>query len=369
MGNFGQAVLGGLGKVTADSVGGLVGQVFTGANARREWKYKQKEMALAQQYNFDTMAKEQEYAIENWDRENAYNNPSAVASRYSAAGISKQAAFGQGAAGGSGISGSLSTPSGHSPSASGSYSHSPQFSGGENPYFAALQLKMQKDLTESQVELNEANAKRALGETKDPGQGQKESESQISLNAAKAALSDSQTALNETTNRLQSINVEIAEATKQDNIDQVFAKTVTMWEQLKIAGEQANQERFETEHQKEQYLANLAKIRSETSRNMADAALSWAKEQTEQKRPDEIDSMIKANEAEARKKGFEGDFQEWYNDKKRRNDFTGSDSEWQLLVSQMAANYGKTFESVMKGIMIGKSPLSYSNYKHRENGD
>ena len=69
------------------------------------------------------MDKQQEQAIELMDYQNAYNDPSAVRQRYQAAGISPQAAFGSGAAGGAGIAGSFSMPSGSAPSG-GSTGHS-----------------------------------------------------------------------------------------------------------------------------------------------------------------------------------------------------------------------------------------------------
>lgn len=104
-------------------VEGGVNQIFAGANARRDWKYKQKEMALQQQYALEQMEKQSQLAYDQWqkqfDYENAYNDPSILLARYAAAGINPSAVLGS-----SGVSiqgtmsgGSVSSPSGGMPRA------------------------------------------------------------------------------------------------------------------------------------------------------------------------------------------------------------------------------------------------------------
>lgn len=86
------------GQASSGSVGGLLGQIFAGANARREWRYKQKEMALQQQYALEQMQKQAEYQYGNWqkqfDYENAYNDPTAIRDRWQKAGASLAAVLG-----------------------------------------------------------------------------------------------------------------------------------------------------------------------------------------------------------------------------------------------------------------------------------
>lgn len=104
-------------------VQGGIDQIFAGANARRDWKYKQKEMALQQQYALEQMEKQSELAYSQWqkqfDYENDYNDPSNLMARYAAAGITPSAVLGS-----SGVSvqgtmsgGSASAPSGGMPRA------------------------------------------------------------------------------------------------------------------------------------------------------------------------------------------------------------------------------------------------------------
>lgn len=66
-------------------IGGFLGQLFGGMNARRDWKYQKKAMALQQQYALEQMAKSAEYQLshdkEMFDYENAYNEPTKVFAR------------------------------------------------------------------------------------------------------------------------------------------------------------------------------------------------------------------------------------------------------------------------------------------------
>uniref|UniRef100_A0AAU8AZ75 DNA pilot protein n=1 Tax=Dulem virus 225 TaxID=3145702 RepID=A0AAU8AZ75_9VIRU len=78
---------------------GLVNQIFGGMNARRQWRYQKKAMALQQQYALEQMQKQSELNYQNWqnqfDYENDYNDPSKVRDRWAAAGASLAAVLGQ----------------------------------------------------------------------------------------------------------------------------------------------------------------------------------------------------------------------------------------------------------------------------------
>lgn len=79
-------------------ISGGIGQIFAGMNARRQWKYTQKQMALQQKYALEQMAKQAEYEYGNWqkqfDYENAYNDPSKVFERYRNAGVTPAGVLG-----------------------------------------------------------------------------------------------------------------------------------------------------------------------------------------------------------------------------------------------------------------------------------
>ena len=83
----------------ASSGGGIADALFGGISARRNWKYKQKEMALQQQYALEQMSKSAEFQLAHdkqmFDYQNTYNDPSAVLARNLAAGLNPAAVLGQ----------------------------------------------------------------------------------------------------------------------------------------------------------------------------------------------------------------------------------------------------------------------------------
>lgn len=108
-------------------ISGALGQLFGGMNARRQWKYTQKQMALQQKYALEQMQKQAEYEYGNWqkqfDYENEYNDPSKIFERYRAAGVTPAGVLGSSGVGvnatipgGSGGSIGANGPSGGLPS-------------------------------------------------------------------------------------------------------------------------------------------------------------------------------------------------------------------------------------------------------------
>lgn len=115
----------GLSSASSGFGSGLAGALFGGIQARRQWKYQQKSMALQQEYALAQMAKSAEYQLQHdkamFDYQNAYNDPSKVFDRYLKAGINPAAVLGSS---GVGVSATVPTggggaPSGGSPSGSG----------------------------------------------------------------------------------------------------------------------------------------------------------------------------------------------------------------------------------------------------------
>lgn len=183
---------------------GIADAVFGGISARRNWKYKQKEMALQQQYALEQMSKSAEFQLAHdkqmFDYQNAYNDPSAVFERNLAAGLNPAAVLGQS---GVGVSATIPTasggaPSGHGPVASGSGGGLSALAGNPSAY-ADIQLKnAQQERERSAAALNDAEADWYKSQTLDKDlrerlikaqaglaeQGITESASRASLNAA-----------------------------------------------------------------------------------------------------------------------------------------------------------------------------------------
>lgn len=130
---------------------------------RRNWKYRQKEMALQQDYNERNMALQYEYSMRAFNAENAYNNPLAAVTRWRQAGISPAAVY-SGSPGGAGIAGSLVTPDSDNPNSGSNMGPSDSSA---SDIIQAFRLAQDAKLVDSQVELNEANAAKARGDTKD----------------------------------------------------------------------------------------------------------------------------------------------------------------------------------------------------------
>lgn len=119
--SFGQA----LGQSAASTgatglISGALGQLFGGMNARRQWRFQQKQMALQQKYALEQMQRQSELSYANWQRqfdyENSYNDPSKVFDRYLKAGVTPAAVLGSS---GVGVNATMSGGSAGMPSASG----------------------------------------------------------------------------------------------------------------------------------------------------------------------------------------------------------------------------------------------------------
>lgn len=133
--SFGQA----LGQSAASTgttglISGALGQLFGGMNARRQWRFQQKQMKLQQKYALEQMQKQSELSYANWQRqfdyENSYNDPSKVFDRYLKAGITPAAVLGSS---GVGVNATMSGGSASMPSASGPSGGAPVGSGAFSP--------------------------------------------------------------------------------------------------------------------------------------------------------------------------------------------------------------------------------------------
>lgn len=209
--------------------GGLADALFGGISARRNWKYKQKEMALQQQYALEQMSKSAEFQLAHdkqmFDYQNAYNDPSAVLERNLAAGLNPAAVLGQS---GVGVSATIPTssggaPSGHGPVASGSGGGLAALSGNPSAY-ADIQLKdAQQERERSAASLNDAEAEWYRSQTLDKGLRERLMKAQAGLAEAGITESTSRVNLNTAITLSYSIDNELKEATFGYNFEMVKA--------------------------------------------------------------------------------------------------------------------------------------------------
>lgn len=209
--------------------GGLADALFGGISARRNWKYKQKEMALQQQYALEQMSKSAEYQLAHdkqmFDYENAYNAPSAVLERNLAAGLNPAAVLGQS---GVGVSATIPTssggaPSGHGPVASGSVGGLAALAGNPSAY-ADIQLKdAQQERERSAADLNDAEADWYKSQTLDKSLRERLMKAQAGLAEAGITESSSRASLNTAIALSYSIDNELKDAAFGYNFELIKA--------------------------------------------------------------------------------------------------------------------------------------------------
>lgn len=223
-----------LGMNAASSAGsstgaGLADALFGGISARRNWKYKQKEMALQQQYALEQMSKSAEFQLAHdkqmFDYQNAYNDPSAVLERNLAAGLNPAAVLGQS---GVGVSATIPTssggaPSGHGPVASGSGVGLAALAGNPSAY-ADIQLKdAQQERERSAAALNDAEADWYKSQTLDKSLRERLMKAQAGLAEAGITESSSRASLNAAITLSYSIDNELKDAAFGYNFEMIKA--------------------------------------------------------------------------------------------------------------------------------------------------
>lgn len=209
--------------------GGIADALFGGISARRNWKYKQKEMALQQQYALEQMTKSAEFQLAHdkqmFDYQNAYNDPSAVLARNLAAGLNPSAVLGQS---GVGVSATIPTasggaPSGHGPVAAGSGGGLAALAGNPSAY-ADIELKgAQKERERSAAELNDAEADWYKSQTLDKDLRERLMKAQAGLAEAGITESSSRARLNTAITLSYSIDNELKDAAFGYNLEMIKA--------------------------------------------------------------------------------------------------------------------------------------------------
>lgn len=208
---------------------GVADALFGGISARRNWKYKQKEMALQQQYALEQMSKSAEFQLAHdkqmFDYQNAYNDPSAVLERNLAAGLNPAAVLGQS---GVGVSATIPTasggaPSGHGPVASGSGGGLAALAGNPSAY-ADIELKnAQQERERSAAALNDAEAAWYKSQTLDKDLRERLMKAQAGLAEQGITESSSRARLNAAITLSYSIDNELKDAAFGYNLEMIKA--------------------------------------------------------------------------------------------------------------------------------------------------
>lgn len=213
----------------ASSGSGFADALFGGISARRNWKYKQKEMALQQRYALEQMARSAEFQLAHdkqlFDYQNAYNDPAAVLQRNLSAGLNPAAVLGQS---GVGVSATIPTssggaPSGHGPVASGSGGGLAALAGNPAAY-ADVQLKdAQQERERSAASLNDAEADWYRSQTLDKDLRERLMKAQAGLAESGITESASRASLNAAITLSYSIDNELKDAAFGYNLEMIKA--------------------------------------------------------------------------------------------------------------------------------------------------
>lgn len=160
--SFGASLGQGLGAgAGAAGTSGLIGTLFGGWTARRQWKYQRKAMQLQQKYALEQMAEQYRLQRDQFDYENEYNSPVNVFNRYRQAGINPAAVLGS-----SGASLSSTMPMPSAPSG-GHVSGGPAIGGAANTpvdIVAASQARYNNAAAENQQSSSDLSDEKAATE-------------------------------------------------------------------------------------------------------------------------------------------------------------------------------------------------------------
>lgn len=149
------------------AAGGLLGAglngLFSYRQQKRQMKHDKEMAAHNQRYALEQMAQANEYQVEQWNRENAYNDPAAVRARYEGAGLNARAAMGEGSASGAGIAGGLSSaPSGSGTGHSSNIMAAAPFGGLDDAIMQGARLGAQNEKDVADAQRAREEAKRVL---------------------------------------------------------------------------------------------------------------------------------------------------------------------------------------------------------------
>lgn len=268
--SFGKQLYQGAAQTGASGlISGALGQLFGGMNARRQWKYTQKQMALQQKYALEQMQKQAEYEYGNWqkqfDYENEYNDPSKIFERYRAAGVSPAGVLGSS---GVGVNATMSGGSGGSIGANG------PVGGFSSPGSGPLDMTSigQNIANQSVVDRNNAAAQRDRAEanqiensTHEAGFQKLYDDTVVALNKARASheLSDAQYI--DTQNALLGFDLIVRQWTAGGEIDAVLADYQTRINTAKAGN-------IQNEYLRLQLSSQLLLTWSMVKSNLADAA-------------------------------------------------------------------------------------------------
>lgn len=218
-------------------ISGGIGQIFAGANARRQWRYRKKEMKLQQQYALEQMAKNAELSYNNWqkqfDYENEYNLPTSVMERYRQAGITPAAVLGSSGVGVNATMSGGSAPSFGNSGPSSSFTQPAAYAG--DPTASALNEMNRSaiDRNDAAANRDDAEADKLRGETHSAEYRKAMDDLQLQISQKEVRSADDKHVIDSALGTIYRNNAEISDWTLGGAIDAVIASQQSTIEESK----------------------------------------------------------------------------------------------------------------------------------------
>lgn len=218
-------------------LGGGISSAGSAVRTKKQWRYRQKEMALQQEYALAQMQKQYDYWKQQTDYMNEYNDPSALLARWRSAGVTPAGVLGQ-----SGVTVSSNSASGPGTSGQGVGASGMDF---ENPLgalgssiTAAGAASGEMMLARTGAERNRAaanrdnaEADRLAGETHSPDWRASMDAFNLSLAESSASSAKDLARLNASQADIMELNRDFMKSTESYRLDEYIARVARLKEE------------------------------------------------------------------------------------------------------------------------------------------
>ena len=218
-------------------LGGGISSAGSAVRTKKQWRYRQKEMALQQEYALAQMQKQYDYWKQQTDYMNEYNDPSALLARWRSAGVTPAGVLGQSGASVSSNSASGSGVSGQGVGSSGMDVDNPLagFGSGVTAAGAAsgemMLARTGAERNRAAANRDNAEADRLAGETHSPDWRASMDAFNLSLAESNASSAKDLARLNASQADIMELNRDFMKSTEAYRLDEYMARVAQLKEE------------------------------------------------------------------------------------------------------------------------------------------
>lgn len=218
-------------------LGGGISATGSAVRTKKQWRYRQKEMALQQEYALAQMQKQYDYWKQQTDYMNEYNDPSALLARWRSAGVTPAGVLGQSGVSVSSNSASGPGTSGQSVGASGIDIENPLSALGSSVTASrAASGEMMLALTGAErnraaANRDNAEADRLAGDTHSPGWRASMDAFNLSLAESNVSSAKDLARLNASQADIMELNRDFMKSTEAYRLDEYMARVARLKEE------------------------------------------------------------------------------------------------------------------------------------------